>query len=194
MASWIWLNKEHYPKYQKSDYCCFMEEKTENKYGNTLAALYGLCEGEEARRIMKEVMENDSFQKSQPYFMHFILEALWKHGLFETYGLDQLRRWRVMTEECGKGLKEGWFAPQEDYSFDYSHAWGGTPAYQLPARFLGFEMIQPGFREIQLKPRLYGLEEAEISMPTPYGEIRCYMKKGQKTEIQVPENIEFVVK
>ncbi len=38
----------------------------------------------------------------------------------------------------------------------------------------------------ELKPQLYGLEWADISMPTPYGLIKCSMRNGETT-IAVPD-------
>ncbi len=98
-----------------------------------------------------------------------------------------------MTDKCTKGLQEGWIKPQEDYSFDHSHAWGGTPAYQLPSAVLGFEMREAGFRKISLTPNLYDLEFAEVSMPTPYGDISCRLEKGRKPIINIPDGIECEV-
>nr|WP_321152109.1 hypothetical protein [uncultured Acetatifactor sp.] len=162
-------------------------------YGNTLAVLYDLCEADQRPRLMKWVLEREGFPDVQPYFMHFVLEAVHHAGLFGTYGMKLLSLWKDVAAECEKGLKEGWFAPEEGYGFDYSHAWGGTPAYQLPCRMLGFEMKKPGFREISLKPNLYGLDHAKIVMPTPYGDIRCIMEQGKEPVVEVPEGIGYTV-
>ena len=49
---------------------------------------------------------------------------------------------------------------------------------------MGFEMIEPGFKKISLNPDLYGLDYAEIKMPTPYGDISVNLKKGENPEIK----------
>jgi len=54
---------------------------------------------------------------------------------------------KAIYDECPKGLKEGWI--QLHYKFDYSHAWGGTPMYQLPARISGLEILEPGMKKIR---------------------------------------------
>ena len=126
--------------------------------------------------------------------MHFVLDAVWKMGLFEEYGLKLLSMWKPLAAECDKGLKEGWFAPQEDYSFDHSHAWGGTPAYQLPARLLGFKMLKPGFEQIELSPRLYGLDWFKIIMPTPKGLLSVSLNKGEAPRISAPRGLNYTVK
>lgn len=162
-----------------------------SKHSNVLAALYGVSEGEEARRILRDVLEDTTLPDMQPYFMHFTLNAVRRLGLQEKYLLPLLNRWKPLAAHCSKGLQEGWFPPDGngDYLFDFSHAWGGTPAYQLPVSLLGLEVVEPGWRTIRLDPQLYGLAYADISVPTPYGFIRCHMEQDSAPELTVPSRI-----
>ena len=148
---------------------------------NSLAALFELAEPQRAKIIMETVLNDMTLINPQPYFMHFVLEAIYKTGLFEKYGIRELKRWNVMTD-FEKGLQEGWY-DCSDYGFDYSHVWGGTPTYQLPSKLMGFEMIEAGFKKIRLSPRLYGLDYAEIKMPTPYGDIIVNLEKDKNPQI-----------
>lgn len=152
-----------------------------------------LCRNYSFEKEIDRVLDTDSLPDMQPYFMHYTLSVLGKYGLFGEYGFPILERYKQLEKECGLGLKEGWIAP-EGYPFDYSHAWGGTPAYQLPSNMLGFKMIKPGFKEISLSPRLFGLKFAEISMPTPYGAIHCNLRQGHDSVIYVPPQIKYTVK
>ena len=142
--------------------------------------------------MLERTLDSD-MQEVQPYFMHYVLEAMEKCGLFEKRGLGILRKWIPLAEECPRGLKEGWIAPQADYGFDYSHAWGGTPAWQLPVRLLGFKMLEPGFAKISLSPRLCGLEWFDISMPTPKGMLRCRLEKGKPPQVDLPAGLACVM-
>lgn len=85
---------------------------------------------------------------------------------------------------------EGFIPPEPTYSFDHSHAWGGTPVYALPKALLGFEMLEPGFRKIRLAPSLLGLSWAHVELPTPFGLLTCEMKEGKKTVFTIPDGIE----
>lgn len=175
-----------------TDVLPFMPDNVEKRYyskqANTMAVLCGLCTGERAQRIMQRVMEDETLIDFQPYFAHYVLDALWKTGLFKRYGLELLNRWKPMISTCDKGLQEGWIKPGDSYSFDHSHAWGGTPAYQLPCRILGFEMREPGFERIALHPDLMGLEWADIALPTPRGMLRCVIKGGEVT-LEKPDGL-----
>ena len=162
-----------------------------SKHSNILAVLYGLCEEERAVSIMEQVVRDNTLTDCQPYFTHFYLEALKKTGLFSKYGMSLLGKWKEVVKNCDKGLQEGWYLPEEGYSFDYSHAWGGTPAYQLPCAFLGFRMEEAGFKRISFCPQLFGLPFAEITMPTPYGMIYCKLEEGKPAVLRVPEGISY---
>ena len=168
------------------------QERHFSRHANTLAVLCDVVTGAEAAALLERTLDSD-MQEVQPYFMHYVLEAVEKCGLFEKRGLGILRKWIPLAEECPRGLKEGWIAPQADYGFDYSHAWGGTPAWQLPARLLGFKMLEPGFAKISLSPRLCGLEWFDISMPTPKGMLRCRLEKGKTPQVDLPAGLACVM-
>ncbi len=162
-----------------------------SRYSNTLAVLYDLCPPTERVRLVRLVAEEQTnLPQVQPYFMHFILQAVCKVGLGEEYGFSLFEKWKPLVLNCSKGLQEGWFAPETNYSFDHSHAWGGTPAYHIPLMLTGFQMVEPGFKKISLSPKLFGLAYADVSFPTPYGMVHCVQYQGEKPEITIPNGLE----
>ena len=161
------------------------------KYPNILACLYGLCDGEKAKDILERIIFNDEMQDIQPYFMHYMIGAVRKAGLFPKYGMKLIERWKPVVNECDKGLAEGWIAPEPTYSFDHSHAWGGTVGYQLPSVITGMKILEPGMKKLSFSPELFGLEFAEIAFPTPNGEITLKLKEGRQPEITVPDGTEY---
>ncbi|MBE6624471.1 MAG: hypothetical protein E7622_02380 [Ruminococcaceae bacterium] len=157
------------------------------KQANTLAVLYGIAPEENRKSILKYVLGDLKKEEMQPYFYHFLLEALLKENMFEKNGLDLIRRYESLIERCDKGLCEAW----EMFPSDCSHAWGGTPAYILKKALSGFEMVEAGYKKIKLSPRLYGLNSASLEIPTPYGSIKIKMSRGKKSII-VPDEIEVI--
>lgn len=163
-----------------------------SKQANILAVLYGLCKDEaQEKELLCRVMTDDSLTDYQPYFAHFLLDAVVKTDTFDKYGMGIIARWFPMIEASPKGLAEGWISPP-NYIFDHSHAWGGTPVYQLPRNLLGLKIIEPGLKKISLKPQLFGLEYADVQIPTPYGNIRVTQRKGSEPIIYVPNSIETI--
>ena len=161
-----------------------------SKYTNTLAVLFKLCDEKNAADLLKRALYYEELDDVQPYFMHFVLEALYSAGLFEQFGIKEIKRWNSFVNECDKGMKEAWII-FDGYSFDYSHAWSATPTYQLPSKIGGIEIIEPGMRKVKVNPNLFGIKEAKIKIPTPYGTIDIEFK--DEPVITAPKEIEIII-
>ena len=148
---------------------------TFSQHTNALAVLYNIAPKEWQTQIMRSVFENDALIQAQPYFLHFVLEAAAHCGQFEAYGLAQIRRWKLLLDEKKDSLKEVW----NGFDCDYSHAWGGTPTYQLPSKVLGIFPAEPAFRTVGIRPAPSGLDWVKGSVPTKFGTISAeYRKEG----------------
>lgn len=162
------------------------------KHANILAACFGICDESTARRLIKEAFENDSLGDFQPYFAHFLFEAIFKNGLRDEYTLKLSERWKEPVKKCKKGLVEGFIAPEPTYSFDHSHAWGGSPLYSVPKALSGLEILEPGFKKIRLSPSLLGLKFADVCIPTPFGEIKIKLEREKEPVYDIPKEIEVI--
>ena len=174
----------------------YMPQNVEKRYhmphSNILCALYGLCDDETARRLVRRAVSDREWGAVQPYFMHFLLEAVDRLGLRDECTLAILENWKAPVRECAKGLVEGFIAPEPTYSFDHSHAWGGTPLYSLPKHLLGLEILEPGYKKIRLNPSLLGLESARAEVPTPMGLLTVEMEAGKDPVISAPDGMEII--
>lgn len=162
------------------------------KHANILAAYFGICEEELARELISKAVSDGELGDFQPFFAHFLLEAIYRRGLREQYTLKILERWKTPVMECSKGLAEGFIPPEPTYSFDHSHAWGGTPLYALPKALTGIEIVEAGYRKIRLDPSLLGLKEAYTEIPTPFGKIIIAQKNGELPVYSIPDGIEVL--
>lgn len=166
-----------------------VEKRYYRKHANILAAYFGILDKDACQSILEKVMTDHSLGEIQPYFAHFLLDAIYRNGLRERYTLQILEDWKAPVKECPYGLAEGFFKPEPAYHFDHSHAWGGTPAYALPLALTGLELVEPGYRKIRIHPSLLGLAEATVQIPTPYGLITVRQNAGEAPEIHVPQGI-----
>lgn len=157
------------------------------KHSNVLAALFGVYEGDRAD-LLRRTLNDDSLGYFQPYFGHFVLEAVRVTGLTRDFTLRLLDDWKAPIRECPKGLPEGFYI-QEDYPFDHSHGWGGAPLYALPTALSGLEILEPGMKRIKLHPDLLSLRSATVEIPTPYGTVRIAMEEGKVPDITLPDGI-----
>lgn len=173
----------------------YMPQNTDKRYylchSNILCAYVGLCEGDTAKSILKRVLTDSSLGKCQPYFAHYLLEAIYRHGLRDELTLTVLEDWKAPVKECSKGLTEGFIAPEPTYHFDHSHAWGGTPLYSLPKALTGIEILEAGYKTVSLSPSLLGLQFASVEIPTPYGIITVKQEKDRAPIITAPSEIKI---
>lgn len=158
------------------------------KQANTLAVLFGIAPKEKRQDILEYVIKDLNIYEMQPYFYHYLLNALYNEGMFGKYGFELIERYKVLLDICDKGLREAW----ENMECDSSHAWGATPAYTLKRALSGLEILEPKFKKIKLSPKLYHLDFAEFDIITPYGNIEISMKKGEDVSIKAPKEIEIV--
>jgi hypothetical protein len=148
---------------------------------NTLAVSCGLVEPSRAKMVMKSILDR-SDMNCQPYFMHFVFEALSKSGLMSELADRQLRRWQIVPDT--QSFHEMWTVG------DLSHAWNATPMFQMSGRVLGVIPIKPGFEEFAVRPITLGLAWAKGKVPTPHGVIEVsWNKTGDqiRLEITVPK-------
>ena len=175
----------------------WMPQNTEKRYylkhANVLAAYFGICDDELGKELIHKIMADEIKGDCQPYFLHYLLEAVYRLGLCNEYTLEIISRWKEPVRKCSKGLVEGFLAPEPTYSFDHSHAWGGTPLYSLPKALMGLEIIEPGMKEISLSPSLLGLNHATTQVLTRYGKVVCELKEGEEPKITAPEEIRVTV-
>ena len=52
-------------------------------------------------------------------------------------------------------------------------------------------MKEAGFKEILLNPQIFGLDYANVKMPTPYGYICVELKKGEKAVLTIEDDEEY---
>lgn len=158
------------------------------KQANVLAVLFKIAPKEKRESILEYVVKDLTKFEMQPYFYHFLLNALYNEGLFGKYGLTLIRRYESLLNKCDKGLSEAW----ENMDCDYSHAWGATPAYTLKKALSGLEIVEPSYKKIKLNPQLFDMENADFEITTPYGKIEISMKKGEEVSIIAPNEIEII--
>jgi alpha-L-rhamnosidase len=148
---------------------------------NALAVLYQLAPEERRAALMDRLMQRPDLN-TQPYFMHFVFDALADAGpgLYEKYATPQLRRWEVnpitqtAREMWGKG--------------DWSHGWVATPVVQMSERILGISGGPTG--PIHIEPRLCDLNWAKGKVPIGTDEVEVsWTRHGTNLhmEVEIPQ-------
>ena len=155
--------------------------ETFSPHVNLLAVLYDLAPKERQAAIINKVMAQQPLN-CQPYFYHFVFDALHHADLFEKSAPAELLRWQINPET--QSFREMWDTG------DWSHAWGGTPLIQMSARILGVTPAAPGFRRIAIRPLLCHLQRASGIVPTPHGDIAVAWKREDNSltlDVTIPK-------
>ena len=159
------------------------------KHSNILAAWSGVCDDQTGRRLIDAVMTDRIGGDIQPYFTHYLLEAVWRLGLREKWTVPIVRRWVGPVRDCPGGLSEGFIKPEPTYRFDHSHAWGGTPLWSLSRALMGLEILAPGMTKLRLSPSLLGLQWASVGLMTPHGEVKLELCAGEAPKVTHPPEV-----
>ena len=158
--------------------------ETFSPHVNLLATLYDLAPRERQAGIVEKVMAEKPLN-TQPWFMHWVFQALDHADRFNQYAPEQLQRWQVLPDT--QSFREMWNGG------DTSHGWCSTPLVQMSARILGVTPATPGFKTITVRPLPCGLSWARGTVPTPQGEVRVAWKKsaaGFQLDVTVPNGAE----
>ena len=162
------------------------------KHSNIMAAYTSVCDHERAEMLIDKIMSNEIEGDIQPYFMHYLLEAIYTHDLRNKYTLQVIERWKKPIEDCDKGLAEGFVTPEPTYHFDHSHAWGGTPLHSIPKAITGLSVEEAGCKVLKFDPSLLSFEYASVEIPTAYGTVKCELKQGCSPNITAPDGVKIL--
>ncbi|MCQ2743037.1 MAG: hypothetical protein MJ239_07110 [Bacilli bacterium] len=163
------------------------------KHANALAVAYGLTSSKkQSKAILKKIFTELNDCEMQPYFMHYLFEAVHKADMDGKYAKTVLKYWLDNVKTADKGLPEGFYKPEPSYKFDYSHAWACTPYYSFIIATSGINILEPGMKKIAFSPRSLKVKEFSYKIFTPYGPIFVSLSKNQKIEIIYPKEIEIV--
>ena len=143
--------------------------ETFSPHVNLLAVLYDLAPKEKRPAIVENVLAEKPLN-TQPWFMHWVFQAIDHAGLFDQYGMEQMRRWQIVPET--KSFREMW------NNGDFSHGWCSTPLVQMSSRILGVTPSAPGFKTISIRPELSDLQWANGKVPTPHGDVEVSWSLG----------------
>lgn len=148
---------------------------------NTLAVSCGLANAEQNRPVMSKVLARAELN-CQPYFMHFVFDAMAKSGLYSQFAAKHLGRWVIQPDT--HSMYEMWSVG------DLSHAWNATPLFQMSGRILGIKATGDGYSKFEIALEPLQLSWAEGTVPTPHGPIHVRWDRqgeGLRIKFSVPK-------
>lgn len=150
------------------------------------AVLSGIAEGEEAVRLMEQVLHNASLYQCSYSMTFYLLRALEMTGLYR-HRAQYLARWETMMDLNMSTWCEDPVTQRSD-----CHGWSSLPIYEFAAMTLGVKPAAPGYGALCIAPYTGDHMEAEGSVSTARGpvSVRWEKRDGEITlTAQVPEGL-----
>lgn len=187
------------------------------------AALLALAGVRDAKEVVTAVLQPGGPKDLSTFYGYYVLQALAKAGEIDT-ALDFIRTyWGGMLDLGATTFWEGFdldwatnagrideLVPpgKKDVHGDCGehcyvgfrhslcHGWASGPTAWLSQQVLGIQPLEPGFKKVQVMPRLGSLAWAEGVYPTPRGPIRVRHERQADgtitSEVKAPEGVEVV--
>lgn len=171
---------------------CFESGKNHvTRHANIFAILYDFVSPKRARKIMKNVLENDSVTHiTTPYFEFFELCAFAKLGKLRYVQNKIESYWGGMLSLGATSIWEQYLPEQNGiehygmygmkYGCSLCHAWGGGPIYLLGRYCLGVYPTDVGYKSFEVCPSLGMYKSIDGRVPLPDGgSVYIKMDKNQ---------------
>ncbi len=81
---------------------------------------------------------------------------------------------------------------KKGYNTSLAHGWASGPTAWLMEEVLGIKALEPGYKRVQVRPELAGLEWAKGGVPTPLGLVSVDVKEGRYV-VTIPAQMEAEV-
>lgn len=113
----------------------------------------------------------DTVGVGSPFFLYYLLKALFKLGEYDL-AFDVIRReWGGMTDDGLTNCVETFKDKNGRWGRSAAHAWSASPAIFCKTELLGIKPLKPGYTEFTVVPHPSGVTSARGAVPTPYGKI-----------------------
>jgi hypothetical protein len=173
---------------------------------NAMAIFSGVADAAQTRMIWQRVLSHPRHFLITPYYNFYVITAMAQAG-HRREALEEVRNyWGGMVKEGATSTWEGYDPswPKEDfhrslqvgsasgYPISLAHGWSSGATAWLTEQVLGIQPVEPGFREVSIRPDLVDLQWARGAEPTPQGLIRVDYRKaaqGLEAEIDLPQGL-----
>jgi len=183
---------------------------------NAMAVFSGVADAPMTSSIYGKVLSQPATQPVTPYFNYFVISAMAQAG-YTDQGLALIRQqwgsmlqagatsfWEVYDPTCPSNpdfhsCLTSFFNSVDDQGtsrlfVSLAHAWSSGPAPWLQQNVLGVNALAPGYRTVEIRPDLAGLQWARGTVPTPAGNVSISIEGvGSRVDLQIPSGMDAYV-
>ncbi|MGE9294103.1 MAG: alpha-L-rhamnosidase C-terminal domain-containing protein, partial [Puniceicoccales bacterium] len=153
----------------------------------TLACLCGVADSDQTKAHLIEGSllpfvrgEDCPLVKPSVYWCTYVFSVLDLAGYGEDVVRYIRRHWAQMADHGTTWSQMKGYGGEQSHS----HAWSAHPLYHLMQIVGGIRQTAPAWRRIEFRPLLWD-RSAEITIPTPQGQIEAHWSKSSENEAQV---------
>lgn len=179
-----------------------------SQHTSFLALLYGLIPPEFREQAIQNCLHPPESMATvgSPATMFCLLEALCQAGHSREVLMRMQKYWGRMLD---RGATTFWEVVEsrvfwkmmnlEGCDFptrSHCHGWAASPVYLFVRIFLGIEVVQPGWREVVLRPNLHGLEYVTMDVCTPLGLLHAELRacaSGKTLKLHAPIGMKVTI-
>ena len=166
---------------------------------NILAILADANTGDEARQMMKKLLEPKDWFGQVDLFLHlYLFEAMDKTG-FQDQFLPELSEWQLMKDRGMTTFAEVPLEWGEENQRSECHPWSTVPNYFFFRTVCGIQPTSSGYATLEIAPTFGELTKIKAVFPHHKGNIELDLqRKGARIEgsVMIPEgmNADFIWK
>ncbi len=156
------------------------ETRQFSQHTQVWAVLSGLLEGEMARKALRKAFSDPEVVPCSFVYQFYVFRAYEKAGIYEET-LALWDKWRGLEADHLTTIPEEPNHPRSD-----CHGWGALACYEFPAKILGVDAAQAGWKTLRIRPRPDLVRNLSGTVPTPLGPVFVsWVSKGKKTHLWV---------
>lgn len=138
---------------------------------NLMAILAGAINGQEAKELMKKLLEPKDWFGQVDLFLHlYLFEAMNKTGLQDQF-MAELTEWQLMKERGMTTFAEVPLEWGEENQRSECHPWSTSPNYNFFRTVCGIQPTAPGHKTVEIAPSFGQLTTVKAVYPHHLGNI-----------------------
>lgn len=158
-----------------------------SQHTSFLALIQDLIPDTKRKAALKNCLHlpNEMTGVGSPNAMYFLLEAILQEG-YAAETLERLRSfWGAMLDAGATTFWEMLNPEGSDFpTRSHCHGWAAAPVTLLPRLFFDIRCLEPGWRQVEIRPRTLGLDYARVSLCTPQGQLQLEWQRQPNGEIE----------
>ncbi|HEX7583402.1 MAG TPA: alpha-L-rhamnosidase C-terminal domain-containing protein, partial [Prolixibacteraceae bacterium] len=175
----------------------FYTESPDNKevsqITNLLAILAEATIGDEAKQLMKKLLEPKDWFGQVDLFLHlYLFEAMNKTGLQEQF-MPEISEWQLMMDRGMTTFAEVPLEWGEENQRSECHPWSSVPDYFFFRTVCGIQPLSAGYKTVEIAPAFGELTHIKAIYPHNLGNIELDLQRiGTKVEgsVTIPQGMQ----